>query len=144
MMEIEQLIEKLRQKLPTEEIETKPHIGGKERIFVLINAPKIADAARAIKEMGGRLCTISCVERFSLFELIYHFSLDREGVMVNLKTTVKKTDPEVDSVTPIIRGAAFIEREIHDLFGVKFKGHPSLKRLILSEQWKGNPPLRRE
>jgi NADH-quinone oxidoreductase subunit C len=144
MMEIEQLIEKLRQKLPTEEIETKPHIGGKERIFVLINASKIADAARAIKEMGGRLCTISCVERFSLFELIYHFSLDREGVMVNLRTTVKKTDPEVDSVTPIIRGAAFIEREIHDLFGVKFKGHPSLKRLILSEQWKGNPPLRRE
>jgi NADH:ubiquinone oxidoreductase subunit C len=63
---------------------------------------------------------------------------------VSLRTTVKKTNPEVDSITPVIKGAAFIEREIHDLFGVKFRGHPSLKRLILPPRWKGEPPLRKD
>ncbi|MEM2083837.1 MAG: NADH-quinone oxidoreductase subunit C, partial [Nitrososphaerota archaeon] len=63
----------------------------------------------------------------------------------NVKTSIDKNNPEIDTITDIIPGASFYEREIYDLLGVNFIGHPNLKRVILPENWpKGVYPLRKE
>jgi NADH-quinone oxidoreductase subunit C len=54
-----------------------------------------------------------------------------------------KDNPEVDSITPLFPGAEWIEREMWEMLGIKFKGHPNLKRLLLSDDWpEGKYPLR--
>ena len=66
--------------------------------------------------------------------------------MISLRVlTGNKEKPEMESITSIIKGAEWIEREIWELLGVNFKGHPNLKRLLLDKTWpEGKYPLRRE
>ena len=95
------------------------------------------------REMDGKLSTISAVEHASFFELIYHFALSSQGILVNLKVELEKNKPQMPSLTPMIKGANYIEREIRDLFGIEFPGHPEPKRLILPDRWpEGKHPLR--
>lgn len=126
------------------EFELKPY-RGRKCLSIRVWRERIKEAAGVMfNEFGARLSTISCVEHASFMEIIYHLPLDREGIIVNLRIDVPKTDLTADSITPIIAGADFIEREIHDLFGVEFKGHPSLKRVILADTWpEGVHPLRK-
>jgi NADH-quinone oxidoreductase subunit C len=146
-VEEERLAQELKEKLRElfVEYELKPHVG-KKRIFIRVKREGIRESAKLMFEgYGGRLSTISCVEHASFFELLYHFSLDSRGIVVTLRVETPKQDPSVDSITGLIEGAGFIEREIHDLFGVKFSGHPRPERLILAESWpKGEYPLRKE
>ncbi|MBN1913706.1 MAG: NADH-quinone oxidoreductase subunit C [Candidatus Omnitrophica bacterium] len=78
-------------------------------------------------------------------EIIYHFSHDASGKMISLRAFIPdKKNPEIDSITPIIIGAEWIEREIWELLGINFKGHPNLKRLLLADEWpEGKYPLRK-
>ena len=72
------------------------------------------------------------------------FSLDGEGNIVTLRAEIPKENPAIDSITDVTNGSNFIEREIHDFFGIDFRGHPELKRLVLSDDWpKGKYPLRK-
>ena len=72
------------------------------------------------------------------------FSFDKEGVVVALKAEIPKEKPAIDSITDVTNGSNFIEREIHDLFGIDFRGHPELKKLVLPDDWpKGKYPLRK-
>ncbi len=82
------------------------------------------------------------------YEVVYNlFSLpyEKNGVRyghnrrVFLKVPVPEDDPVVPSVTGIYAGANFPEREIYDMFGVKFTGHPDLRRLLMSDDWVGHP-----
>jgi Ni,Fe-hydrogenase III component G len=74
--------------------------------------------------------------------VIYHF--EAQGVTVNLKEVVPTSKPVVDSIVPLIPGAVLYEREVFDMIGVKFEGHPDLRRLILAEDFpKGVHPLRK-
>jgi NADH:ubiquinone oxidoreductase subunit C len=76
----------------------------------------------------------------NLIEILYH--LDRAGTLVTIRVALPPTD-SISTITDIILGASLYEREIHDLFGVKFEGHPDLSRLILPDEWEnGNFPLR--
>jgi NADH:ubiquinone oxidoreductase subunit C len=77
----------------------------------------------------------------TLIEILYH--LDRAGTLVTLRVVLPPTEESISTITDIILGASLYEREIHDLFGVKFEGHPELSRLILPDEWKdGSFPLR--
>jgi NADH-quinone oxidoreductase subunit C len=63
--------------------------------------------------------------------------------MLNLKVELEKDRPEMPSLTPMMAGANYIEREIRELFGIEFLGHPEPKRLILPDGWQeGKHPLR--
>ncbi|MEM1673934.1 MAG: NADH-quinone oxidoreductase subunit C [Candidatus Bathyarchaeia archaeon] len=66
-------------------------------------------------------------------ELIYSIRVD--GSLLHIETSVPKSDPKIESICDLIPGADFHEREVFDLLGVDFLGHPSLKRLILPEDW---------
>ncbi|MFB0527801.1 MAG: NADH-quinone oxidoreductase subunit C [bacterium] len=97
------------------------------------------------RELGGRLSTATGVDTQKNIEILYHFSFDSSGTIISLRTLIDKNNPEIESVTPVIRGAEWIEREIHELLGVNFRNHPNLKRLLLPEDWPERKyPLRRE
>jgi NADH:ubiquinone oxidoreductase subunit C len=72
------------------------------------------------------------------FEIIYHFSDDRNGYVINLLTRLPEDKPEIESLANIINAANWIEREIHELFGIKFINHPNLTKLISDGLWKEN------
>ena len=98
------------------------------------------------KACGCRFTIVTCIDTDDCFEVLYHFSNDQTGQMVTVKAFVRdRTQPEIASITPLIPGAEWIEREMHDLYGVQFTGHPNMKRLILADDWPvGVYPLRKE
>lgn len=82
----------------------------------------------------GRLATISCVDEENQFRLLYHFAMDEEGFMATVKLTVEKGEnPSTESITNLIPGAEWIEREVMEMFGIDFQNHPAKKRLLKAE-----------
>jgi NADH-quinone oxidoreductase subunit C len=73
------------------------------------------------------------------FEVVYHlYSLGLKH-RLRVKVPVAQDDPEVDSLTPLWEGANWLEREVWDMFGIRFRGHPDLRRILLYEQFQGHP-----
>jgi len=92
------------------------------------------------------LSDATCVDRFPTeprFELNYHLVSLARCDRVRLRTSVSAQQPVIDSVVPVWPGANWLEREIFDLFGVRFEGHPDLRRILLPEGFEG-APLRRD
>jgi len=89
-----------------------------------------------------RLSTITGVDWYPdepRFEVVYHLhSLDRNE-WLRLKCRLPGADPSLDSVTGVWRGANWFERETFDLFGVRFRNHPDLRRIMLPDDWQGHP-----
>ena len=88
------------------------------------------------------LSDITCVDRYPQeprFEVIYHLLSHSRKERVRLKVLLAGGDASVESVTSVWRGADFFEREIFDLFGVRFLGHPNLRRLLMPDNWDGHP-----
>jgi NADH-quinone oxidoreductase subunit C len=73
------------------------------------------------------------------FEVIYHlFSISKKE-RVRLKVRLNGDSPALESVTSVWPGANYFEREVFDLFGIRFNGHPYLRRLLMPEDWEGYP-----
>ena len=73
-------------------------------------------------------------------DVVYHlYSMAKKHGPLTLKAQLPRANPVVASVTPIWRGAEFQEREVYDLFGVTFEGHPDLRRLLMWEGFEGHP-----
>ncbi|MBZ5701125.1 MAG: NADH-quinone oxidoreductase subunit C [Acidobacteriia bacterium] len=88
------------------------------------------------------LSDITCVDRFPVeprFELNYHLTSIPRGAKIRLRVRVPGDNPAADSVTGVWPGANWMEREIFDLFGVRFNGHPDLRRILLPDDWEGHP-----
>lgn len=88
------------------------------------------------------LSDVTGVDRFPIeprFELNYHLLSISKRERVRLRVRVSGQDAVIDSVIPVWPTANWHEREIFDLFGVRFEGHPNLRRLFLPEDWEGYP-----
>lgn len=73
------------------------------------------------------------------YEVVYHLlSLDHQ-LRLRVKAWVSETSPEVDSVADLWDGANFMEREAWDMYGVSFKGHPDLRRILMYDEFQGYP-----
>jgi Ni,Fe-hydrogenase III component G len=116
------------------------------RLYVYVSAEQIVPAVRGLYEnLGGRFQVITGLESRSAIELLYHFAFDSEGTVVTLKTKVCTAFPEIESISTLMASALWIEREVHDLLGVNFRGHPDMRRLLMSDDWpEGIHPLRRK
>ncbi len=73
------------------------------------------------------------------FEVVYHFYQPSGGPALVVKTRIPRDAPVLPSLTPVFPGAEFQEREIWDLFGIRFTGHPDLRRILLWEGFSGHP-----
>ena len=92
------------------------------------------------------LTDATCLDRYPhepRFELNYHLVSIPRREKVRLKVKLSGNDPIVDSLVLVWPGANWLEREIFDLFGIRFLGHPDLRRILLPDDWEGYP-LRRD
>jgi NADH-quinone oxidoreductase subunit C len=109
-----------------------------------IAAGKIVAVCRFLKEKQEyiRLSTVTGVDRYPAeprFEVVYHLHSVARNQRLRLRVRLPGAAPEVDSVTVVWRGANWYERETFDLFGVRFRNHPDLRRIMLPEDWEGHP-----
>lgn len=89
-----------------------------------------------------RLSTVTAVDRYPAeprFEAVYHLHSVEHNLRIRLKCRVRGEDPVIDSVTGVWRGANWYEREVFDLFGIRFINHPDLRRILMPDDWEGHP-----
>ena len=109
-----------------------------------VNAPRIADVAAFLKSDEGLdfnfLNSISAVDYIDHFEIVYHLtSLNRRHTAI-VKTRLNgRQELSLPSVYHVWRGADFQDRDIWDLMGIRFDGHPNMKRIMLWEGFEGHP-----
>jgi len=73
------------------------------------------------------------------FEVVYHLLSLQTTERLRLKVRTGGENPRVDSLVPVYPSANAFEREVYDLFGIQFAGHPYLRRILLPEEWEGHP-----
>ncbi len=89
-----------------------------------------------------RLTSVTGVDRYPAeprFEVVYHLQSVANKRRLRVKARVSGANPEIDSAVPVYRSADWYERETFDLFGVRFRNHPDLRRIMLPEDWEGHP-----
>jgi NADH-quinone oxidoreductase subunit C len=89
-----------------------------------------------------RLSSVTAVDRYPAeprFEVVYHLHSIEGNERVRLKCRLGGGQPEIDSVTSVWRSANWYEREVFDLFGIRFAGHPDLRRIMMPDDWEGHP-----
>lgn len=89
-----------------------------------------------------RLTSVTGVDRFPAeprFEVVYHLQTVAGKQRLRIKARVSGENPEIDSVVSVYRAADWYERETFDLFGIRFRNHPNLKRIMMPEDWEGYP-----
>jgi NADH-quinone oxidoreductase subunit C len=97
-----------------------------------------------LKAQAGfeRLSTVTAVDRFPAeprFEVIYHLHSVARNQRLRLKCLLPGQNPEIDSATAVWRAAGWYEREAFDLFGIRFRNHPDLRRILMPDDWEGHP-----
>ena len=109
---------------------------------ILVQADDLVELARHLRddEEYDYCSSITGVDYPDRFEVVYHlYSTKKEGGPVTLKVTADREDPKVPSVVSIWPGANWQEREVWDLMGIRFEGHPNLTRVLMWEGFKGHP-----
>ncbi|MHB1935353.1 MAG: NADH-quinone oxidoreductase subunit C [Acidobacteriaceae bacterium] len=103
----------------------------------------IIAACRMVQAAGYNfLADVTCVDWYPnqpRFQLSYHILSHSLKQRIRFAVFVEEGDPSVDSITGVWPAANFYEREIFDLFGVRFGGHPNLRRILLPDDFQGNP-----
>ena len=88
-------------------------------------------AVYLFRTMGCRLSTATAMETYHGLEVLYHFSHDATGQYYCPRVVIPdKVNPRVTSITPVVRGAEWIEREMAEFWGIRFEGHPRPERLL--------------
>ncbi|MCX7661970.1 MAG: NADH-quinone oxidoreductase subunit C [Candidatus Omnitrophica bacterium] len=137
--------EKIKEELSKEIIDWKRH--SERRFYFSVMPENITKVVKLLfNELNLRFITATGTDTPEGIEILYHFSDDKSGKVFSARVLIiNKKNPEIDSITPLICGAEWIEREIWELLGVKFRRHPNLKHLLLIEDWpEGEYPLRKK
>ena len=137
---VEELKTTLEQLLPG--VTLAPEAG-----YLVVEPKHLTTVARCLKdterfrmEYMANLTAIDYPNDPARIEVVYHlYSMAHRHGPIALKVKLPRDNPVVDSLTPIWRGAEFQEREVYDLYGVTFTGHPDLRRILMWEGFKGHP-----
>jgi NADH-quinone oxidoreductase subunit C len=112
-------------------------------LTLVIAAEAIRAVCRTLRRAGYNfLEDVTCVDWYPAeprFQVTYHILSHKLKDRVRLHVMVESIDPSVDSITPVWPAANFYEREVWDLFGIRFNGHPGLRRIMMPEEWEGHP-----
>jgi len=105
-----------------------------------VTRSQLHSAAADLKELGfERFGMITAVDLGDDFELVYRLQSGRFGVGLFLKTEVPRDEAVIETITDLWPAADWQEREVYDMFGIEFRGHPDLRRILLPEDWVGYP-----
>jgi NADH-quinone oxidoreductase subunit C len=119
--------------------------------IVYVDAARVREVLRWLKETPGQqynyLVDVTAVEYRDPerpLEVVYElFSLDRHA-QLRVKAELAKDALEIESVVPLWNGANWLEREVYDMFGISFRGHPDLRRILMWETYAEGHPLRKD
>jgi NADH-quinone oxidoreductase subunit C len=111
---------------------------------LIADPAKIVDLCRHMKtaEKFVRLSAITAVDWHPAdprFEVVYHLHSLERNTRIRLKVRLSGDTPEMDSVTSVWRAANWYEREVFDMFGIGFRNHPDLVRILMPIDWEGHP-----
>ena len=113
---------------------------------VIVSRSALVKLARFLKEepelQYNSLMDLTAVDYFKRkprFEVVYHFLALKNRFRVRVKVPVGEPDPELDSLVSLWPSANWYEREVYVMFGIKFQGHPNLKRILMYPEFEGHP-----
>jgi NADH-quinone oxidoreductase subunit C len=108
----------------------------RNRVLIDLDKDALVKVATFLyKELNFRFIIATGLDNVKAFEITYHFSNDKTGLLANIRVSIPKKKPEVESLTPLFVAADWIEREIHELLGIKFLNHPNMRSLLSGDNW---------
>jgi NADH-quinone oxidoreductase subunit C len=112
----------------------------------VVDKSRIVDVMRLLRddpalqfEMLSDVTAVDLLPRAPRFEVVYHLYSVARNHRVRVKAPVPEDDPELHSVEALYASANWMEREVWDMYGIRFAGHPDLRRLLLYEEFEGHP-----
>ncbi|MEJ5227481.1 NADH-quinone oxidoreductase subunit C [Thermodesulfovibrio sp.] len=132
---------KLKELYPEEVIEINRFRG---QVSVIVKSTKIKEILAYLKEQQGfnhlqDLCGVDYAPEKPRFEVVYNLYSIWRRLHIRVRAKVEEENAEIDSVTDLWPGANWHERECFDMFGIRFIGHPDLRRILMPEDWNGYP-----
>ena len=141
---------RLRARFPDAVLDQREFRG---EITLTVKSDSIVEIARFLRDapelLYRHLADITCVDYLNIgieqgrFAIVYHFYSFKYGDRIRLKAFLRENAPYIDSLVPVWRTADWLEREIFDMFGVVFRNHPDLRRILMPEDSK-HFPLRKD
>jgi NADH-quinone oxidoreductase subunit C len=115
-----------------------------EQTVLYITAADIVNVCKTLRDEHGfnRISSVTAVDWYPQeprFEVVYLLHSIPNNSRIRLKCRVSGESPEIDSVCEVWPGANWYEREVFDLFGIAFRNHPDLRRIMMPEGWEGHP-----
>ncbi len=118
----------------------------RDELTVWVAKESIRDACAILRDFPecpfNFLADLTCVDWYPSeprFEVVYHLLSISTKERVRLKARLDGSSPAIESVTSVWPAANYYEREVFDLFGVRFSGHPNLERILMPDDWEGHP-----
>ncbi|MPZ17110.1 MAG: NADH-quinone oxidoreductase subunit C [Luteitalea sp.] len=151
MMDVSQRLAVLRSTLPEVTFEEIPSV---DQPCLAVPREAIVDVCRTLREHGAlqfqvlaEMTAVDVWPREPRFEVVYHFVSLGPAAMgdappparLRLKVRVPGSDPALATISSVYPNANWYEREVWDLFGVIFTGHPDLRRILMPDEWEGHP-----
>jgi len=143
-MNSEMIINDFKEKFASDILEVT--VKNQKRIVISVNPEAIITIAGYLyKSAGFRFIIASALHTKRGFEIHYHFSMDSIGLILNIHVILDKENPRIESLSNMFSASNWIEREMHELFGIDFLNHPNQEKLISEGNWaEGVYPYRKE
>jgi NADH-quinone oxidoreductase subunit C len=143
-MDPAEIAEKIKEKFPDEVVDVTNF---RDQVSVIVKKGRIVDICRYLHDDPlllfdhlQDLCGVDYhAKKDPRFEVVYNLYSIRHHHKIRIRAQVPENDPNIRTVTAIWVGANWHERECFDMFGIVFKGHPDLRRILLPEDWEGYP-----
>jgi len=143
---VETLLKKFPEAVLSVDIDT-----ARSELTIHVAAPKIVEVARYLHDAPETgfdhitdICSVDYPEDQDRFEVIYQLLSLPHGRRIRLKARISEEHPQIASVTGVWHGAEFLEREVYDMMGIQFTGHPDLRRILMPEDYAEGYPLRKD
>ena len=138
------VIELLQEKFGRDVEHPYEGVGGDDCVFV--RKERILDVCRFLKDdaktqfnLAPYITAVDYLGEEPRFEVVYNLLSTRTGARIRLRVKVPETDLTVPSVTSVWRGADWFERYCFDMYGIRFSGHPDMRRLLMYDEFVGHP-----
>ncbi len=142
-MSVQPILDRLRERFPNDILSVDDYRGDAS---ATVRPEAIADVARFVRDEPSLRfdlpLDVTCVDyigQASRFEVVYHLLSTSLHHRLRLKARLAGAEPSIPSVVPVWVGADWLERETYDMYGVRFLGHPDLRRIYLYEEFEGHP-----
>lgn len=150
-MEEEKILDELQKKFPGKILEVSETLGDE---VAVVEKDALLNIVKYLKNKPheySMLLDVTCVDypgKAERFEIVYHLFSFARNRRLRIKARLPEKEPAIDSFTSLWPNANWLEREIYDMFGVRFRGHPDLRRIFMYDGFEGFPlrkdyPLRK-